>query len=44
MSDDKSREIQYIPPKVEILNISELMEKIGPAISCSGYGGSVTGC
>jgi hypothetical protein len=44
MIENKGREIQYIPPKLEVLDISEVLENIGPAISCSAYGGAVTNC
>jgi hypothetical protein len=44
MFKNKDREIQYIPPKLEVLNISEVLESIGPVISCSAYGGAVTNC
>jgi len=37
-------EVSYLPPKLVFVEVSEILEDLGPAISCSGYGGSVTGC
>jgi len=34
----------YIPPKIEVIEASEIFEKLGPVISCSSYGGSTSGC
>lgn len=37
-------EVSYLPPKLVIVEISELLEELGPAISCSAYGGATSGC
>jgi len=43
---DKNRvdELEYTPPKIVVLETSELLEKFGPVINCSSFGGSVTNC
>jgi hypothetical protein len=38
-----NEEISYSPPKMVIVEINELFEKLGPVVSCSGFGGAVTG-
>jgi len=40
----EKNDFSYLPPKLVFVEISEIIEELGPAISCSGYGGSVTGC
>jgi len=41
----KSEEISYLPPKLVVVEINELIEKLGPVISCSGFGGATgAGC
>ena len=44
MPKDRFEDLVYIPPELEVFEASELMEKLGPAISCSGYGGAASGC
>ena len=48
IGDEKMKEkigkTEYIPPKMEVLTPTDIMEKLGPVVSCSGYGGAVTGC
>ena len=44
MVDKKILDLEYTPPKLEVVNASEIFEKLGPAISCSGFGGSTSGC
>ena len=39
-----NEEIDYTPPKLEIIDAKELSEKLGPVVSCSGYGGATSGC
>ena len=36
--------LEYEPPRIEILDTVELLEKLGPAVTCSGFEGAVTGC
>jgi hypothetical protein len=38
-----NEEISYLPPKFEVIEINELYEKLGPAVSCSGFSGAITG-
>ena len=45
MDKDHVEVFEYVPPKLEIFEMSELMERLGPAVSCSGYNnGAVGGC
>jgi len=37
-------ENSYLPPKLVIVEISELLEDLGPAIACSGFSGAVSNC
>jgi len=34
----------YEPPTIEVFEARELIEKLGPVVSCSGYGGATSGC
>jgi hypothetical protein len=43
MNVTKIEEFEYVPPKMEILETSDIMTKLGPVVSCSGFGGAVTG-
>jgi len=36
--------LEYVPPQLEVFDAYELIEKLGPAVSCSGYGGATSGC
>jgi len=44
MRDERMKASDYIPPKIEVFEADELIEKIGPVISCSGFGGATSGC
>jgi len=44
MTEKFTKKVKYIPPKIEIFEFSELYDKLGPVISCSGFGGSSSGC
>ena len=44
MTEKKNQEIDYHPPKLDIIDADEIMEKFGPVISCSGFGGATSGC
>ena len=35
---------EYMPPLIVVYEMTEILDNLGPAASCSGYGGSVTGC
>ena len=41
---DQREELEYVPPNIEIFEITEIMNKLGPVLSCSGFGGSSSGC
>jgi len=36
--------LEYETPKIEVFEAYELLEKLGPVVSCSGYGGATSGC
>jgi hypothetical protein len=44
MSNNEYQELSYVPPQLEFLEISEIIDILGPALNCSGFGGSVSGC
>ena len=44
MPENQNNDFEYIPPKIEIFNEVEVIEKLGPVLSCSGYGGATSGC
>jgi len=35
---------EYQPPSVVTLAPTEIMEVLGPSLSCTGFGGSASGC
>jgi len=44
MSEKPKINKEYKPPEMETLSASDIMDKLGPVLSCSGYGGAATGC
>jgi len=44
VTDIFTTEKEYTPPKLEVFEAQELLEKLGPVVSCSGYGGATSGC
>jgi hypothetical protein len=44
MSETEIRKTEYIPPLLVVLETTDVVEKLAPVLSCSGYGGAVTGC
>ncbi len=44
MKEKTKDTIKYVPPKLKVLDLYEVMDNLGPALSCSGYGGAVSGC
>ena len=34
----------YVPPHLEVIDPQELIDKLSPVMSCSGFGGAVAGC
>jgi hypothetical protein len=42
--DEKSLNLEYSPPKIEILDAEDLFKNFNPTMSCSGYGGAVSNC
>jgi len=44
MSDNCIKNVEYVPPIIEIIEASDIMEKLGPVVSCSSFGGSTSGC
>ena len=44
MENKTNEEIKYEPPKLEIMDAVDIFEKLGPVVSCSGYGGATSGC
>lgn len=44
MEERRDETLQYVPPKVEVIKATEFLLSLGQTLSCSGYGGAVTGC
>ena len=44
MSEKSTKDKGYIPPEMLTLDVSDIMEKLGPVMNCSGYGGAASGC
>ena len=44
MEKDTFEDLVYIPPELKIIEAADIFEKLGPAVTCSGFEGAVTGC
>ena len=44
MTEKDKNEIVYVPPELVVIDAAEMMEELGPILTCSGYGGATSGC
>ena len=44
MGKKSTQDLVYIPPEIEIVKSTDILVKLGPVVSCSGFGGAQTGC